>query len=63
MNAQLAAADGLNAQNRMLGIDKSNEYLAEHLRSQVKLTRDINQIKEQDRKFSAMGGRYSGLTM
>ena len=59
MNAQLAAeADRLNAQNRMLGIDKSNEYLAGAFEIPGQVTRDINQIKEQDRKFSAMGGRY-----
>jgi hypothetical protein len=59
MNAQLAAeADRLNAQNRMLGIDKSNEYLAGAFEVPGQVTRDINQIKEQDRKFSAMGGRY-----
>lgn len=59
MNAQLAAeADRINAQNRMLGIDKSNEYLAGAFEIPGQVTRDINQIKEQDRKFSAMGGRY-----
>ena len=59
MNAQLAAeADRLNAQNRMLGIDKSNEYLAGAFEIPGQVTRDINQIKEQDRTFSAMGGKY-----
>lgn len=59
MNTQLAAeADRINAQNRMLGIDKSNEYLAGAFEIPGQVTRDINQIREQDRKFSAMGGRY-----
>ena len=59
INTQLAAeADRINAQNRMLGIDKSNEYLAGAFEVPGQVTRDINQIKEQDRKFSAMGGKY-----
>lgn len=59
MNTQLAAeADRINAQNRMLGIDKSNEYLAGAFEIPGQVTRDINQIKEQDRTFSAMGGKY-----
>lgn len=59
INTQLAAeADRINAQNRMLGIDKSNEYLAGAFEIPGQVTRDINQIKEQDRTFSAMGGKY-----
>jgi hypothetical protein len=59
VNTQLAAeADRINAQNRMLNIDKSNEYLAGAFEIPGQVTRDINQIREQDRKFSAMGGRY-----
>lgn len=59
MNTQLAAeADRINAQNRMLGIDKSNEYLAGAFEVPGQVTRDINQIRDQDRRFSAMGGRY-----